>query len=294
MRGDNLNNLGEGGNGAAVEKFPTRQHDVRQDDAISVGDVCDGIGYIDACEQPRNPDRATEKFVANRKQRNHSIGVCLQCVEHGPDRLSAEFAGDDVHRTVLLRLDLRDLRTLRQRDLCARRSVTVRWRAVDPRKEATFLSGCIKGFTAQRGMNLLMQCRDHADAIFVLQTFAIMGKRGQFPCGHEVILIARVHQVTPKNAAINRLPLFNDVKHSIRLNNSVRSHRWFVAVGTESEWHHTECDEPRKSIKYSSQRVVKDLAVIDPGAHHNLAMNFNVGIEEQLEPSQAGRSPTIA
>ena len=60
-----------------------------------------------------------------------------------------------------------------------------------------------------------------------------------------------------------------------------------------TERHHTDRREPREAVEHAEQRVVEDGAVVEPGAHDDLAVHLDTGVEQQRQPPQARRAAPV-
>ena len=69
----------------------------------------------------------------------------------------------------------------------------------------------------------------------------------------------------------------------------VGAHFGLVGVAAEPEGDRPHAGEPRVPVEDPGERVFEGGAVVDPGAHDDLAVYFDPPVQEDLQPTQTGR-----
>ena len=74
----------------------------------------------------------------------------------------------------------------------------------------------------------------------------------------------------------------------------VRAHLGLVGVAAQPERDRAHARQPRVAVQDAGQRVLERRAVVDAGAHDDLAVHLDAAVEEDLQPAQAGRPLRVA
>ena len=82
--------------------------------------------------------------------------------------------------------------------------------------------------------------------------------------------------------------------HALRFGARVGAHVGLGRVVAHAERHDADGRETREAIEDAEQRVVERVAVVDAGAHDDLAVHLDAAVEQRREPPQAGRATTVA
>ena len=117
---------------------------------------------------------------------------------------------------------------------------------------------------------------------------------GKRTLGKQVVLIGTVHELMAEHFGKSLLPLLDDVDHSRRLDNGVLAHRRLRIVRADAKRHHGDGGQLGELVEHPEQGVVEHFSVVDPGTHHDLAVDLDVVIEQRPQPSQAVGPAPIA
>ena len=83
------------------------------------------------------------------------------------------------------------------------------------------------------------------------------------------------------------LPRPDDVDHALGLGRRVQPHRRLGVELRQAERHDGHRRELGEPVEHAGQRVVEHVAVVDAGAHHDLAAHLDAVIEQRPQPPQA-------
>jgi hypothetical protein len=67
-----------------------------------------------------------------------------------------------------------------------------------------------------------------------------------------------------------------------------------VVVAADAEGHHAQAGQLGVLVEHAGQGVVEHGAVVDAGAHHDLAVHLDAVVEQGPQPAQAGGAPPVA
>ncbi len=172
----------------------------------------------------------------------------------------------------------------------AGRAVTVGGSAVDPREEPRPRAGTGPVVPGERGAHLGLERARHADAVLVLRTLVVRPERRERTVREEVVLVGGVHEATTERVGETRLPTFDDVDDGLRFGERVLAHLVLVVVRAHPERHDPDGRKRREPVEDPEEGVVEHRAVVDAGAHDDLAVHLDARVEQQLQPAQARRA----
>ncbi len=121
----------------------------------------------------------------------------------------------------------------------------------------------------------------------MLRQLVVGVDRGKRAPGDQVVLVGCVDEATTERARETTLPLLDDVEHPHRLGARVCPHVGLGGVVADAERHDADGCEARETVEHTEQRVVERVAVVDPRAHHHLAVYLDATVEERRQPAQA-------
>ena len=176
----------------------------------------------------------------------------------------------------------------------ARRAVALGGRAVDRREEPGPHAGRRDVVARERAPHLGLERARHPDAVLVLQAAVVRVERREVELREQVVLVGREHETTAERRREPRLPRVHGADDGARFRDRVRPHLRLAAVRAHAERHDAERRQLRKAVEHAEQRVVEHRAVVDAGAHDDLAVHLDPRAQQQLEPAQAGRAPPVA
>lgn len=90
------------------------------------------------------------------------------------------------------------------------------------------------------------------------------------------------------------LPVLDQVDHGLGLGPGVGTHSGLGAVGADAERHDGDIHQFGVLVEHAAQGVVEEVAVVQAGTHHDLAVHLDPVIEQRSEPAQAGGAAAIA
>ena len=181
------------------------------------------------------------------------------------------------------------------RGLGARGAVAVGGGAVDPGEEPAADTRRLDRFTGERGAHLGFERARHADAVLVLcARRRSPSSSGKGRPREQVVLVGRVDEAAAQRREVPRLPALDRVDVGRGFGLGVRAHLGLAVVRAHAERHHTERRELREAVEHAEQRVVEHRAVVDAGAHDDLAVHLDAGVEQEFEPAQARRAAPVA
>jgi hypothetical protein len=124
---------------------------------------------------------------------------------------------------------------------------------------------------------------------------ALVGLGGrERPTGEQVVLVGDERHAAPQHLEEGRLPGLDAVDHRGRLGPRVGPHPLLPVEAAHAERHHGHRSQLREPVEHPRQGVVEDGTVVDAGAHHDLAVDLDAGVEQRPEPAQAGGTPPVA
>jgi hypothetical protein len=127
----------------------------------------------------------------------------------------------------------------------------------------------------------------------VLRKPLVVGTSGERPPGHQVVLVGDVDDAPTDCSEEVVLHLGHEIDHGSRLGARVHAHRWLRRVATHAERHNGCGRQVGVLVEETSQRVAEHCSVVYTGAHHDLAVYLNPGVEQGAQPAQADRTPPI-
>ena len=127
----------------------------------------------------------------------------------------------------------------------------------------------------------------------MLRQLVVVRDRGKRAPGEQVVLVGGVHEPAAERAREAILPLLDDVEHPHRLGARVRPHVGLGGVVADAERHDADGGESREAVEHAEQRVVERVAVVDPRAHHHLAVHLDAAVEQRRQPAQARGTATV-
>ena len=118
--------------------------------------------------------------------------------------------------------------------------------------------------------------------------------RGERALGEQVVLVAGEDEAPAEHRLEHVLPVLHAVDDGRRLGGGVGAHARLGVVAAEAERHDAQRGQLGEAVEHARQRVVEHGAVVQPGAHHDLAVHLDAVVEQGPQPAQAGGAPAVA
>ena len=128
----------------------------------------------------------------------------------------------------------------------------------------------------------------------MLREPVVLGRVGERSAGEQVVLVGREHEPAPEHVEEPGLPAPDGVEHGAGLAAVCGRISGSVGVVAHPQRHDADRRQSGEQVEHAEQCVVEHGAVVEAGAHDDLTVHLDAGVEQRAEPPEAGGAAAVA